>query len=133
MLATVPTRRPLLVCALLGICAFAYVLAPVHLTEAEPTFMEKLGDFMDSQHTELAPTETAADVGNRVEAGVSETLEKIPPIDATKAASAISESLDNAEDALEEFIEEEHDALEPEVTAHEWEEAVFGDGDAEAE
>ena len=72
--------------------------------------------FMSSSHADLAPEKTAHDVGEEVVAEVKHEIDVVEHLDIKAMEHA-------AENSLEHFIEDGHEELEPEVTAHEWEEA----------
>lgn len=81
---------------------------------------------MEDTHSDFAPETTAHDTFEELK----ETVEEMD-LDLSNAGSHIVTDLKESEhewqDNLEDFMEDQHTALEPDVTAHEWEEEVFAE------
>ena len=112
-------RRLLLV----GLVVLAALVA---LQAARPrSFLDDLEDFMEGEHDNMKPSETAHDAAIALEEVLQEGIERLPPIDVEAVVASAQDAVAAAAEDLESFEEANHEALAPEVTAHEWEEITL--------
>jgi len=79
----------------------------------------ELESFMKAQHDEMAPEVTAHEYEEKMAADVEKLEENAP-----ETLSSIADRIDALDDHMEEFLEENHEELMPDVTAHDVEQRV---------
>jgi len=83
----------------------------------------ELESFMKAQHDDMAPDVTAHDYEKQWAADV-EKLEQSAAVAAPGVLSSLGDRVDALDDKMEDFIEENHEELMPDVTAHDVEQRV---------